>query len=84
MWRWRGWGWDGRLGREGGGGVGGSGEGVCVRLHGLGSVDWGWRNRVLDREEVGRRVGHGGRICVSVCNRGMNLCKGRRQIWFSG
>jgi hypothetical protein len=25
-----------------------------------------------------------GRICVSVWNRGVNLCKGRRQIWFSG
>jgi hypothetical protein len=44
MWRWRGWRCDGRLGREGGGGVGGSGERVCVRLNGLGSVGWGWRN----------------------------------------
>ncbi len=44
MWRWRGWGWDGRLGRKGGGGVGG----VCVRLHGLGSVGWGWRIKGLD------------------------------------
>jgi hypothetical protein len=53
-----GMGWDGRLG----GGRGRSGRvrsrDVCVYI-GLALWDKGWRNRGLDREKGGRRVGHG-------------------------
>ncbi len=55
-----------------------------MRLHGLGSVGWDWVNTGWTEKRLVEGLAMDARFGVSVWNRDVNLCKGRRQIWVSG